>query len=331
MGTESPQPDPLTAALVGLVRDGTLSDQQAQRVDATLRAAGVGAPAGAVPPADERSERSVTAAEVLSYLGAALTIGALVLIVGLSWDELGRAGKITICASATVLLVAVAFAVARWSSSLFRSRTYVVASALGALAAVGAALTAGVAVDIPRGDDLLLPGLALVLVGAGAYAVWRGAPTICAVFAGGLLIVGDLLDRGPDAWDSSLGYGLAFYTYAVLTLALGRLLPQPHVTGVLGGVVALIASEVATVDERPAIGLLLGVVAVAGMFTLFWTARRWWYAALGVLTALIVPPTAVAQIWGDASIAAVVLLAIGVLLVAAALILARRGALRRPT
>ena len=309
--------DPLVDALSGLVRDGTLTDAQAARVDQRLRAAGV--TGGGDAP------RTATAAEVLTYLGGALTVGALALVVGLSWGELGRTGQILVCGAITVLFLGLAVAVGMWRGSLFQQRRRAVASVLAALGSIGAALTTGLVTDLalPAGSAWapVVVGAVVAVTGAGAYLAWRGAPSVLVVFAGGLAIVAGLLDLLPVDEVGVTG-GLVCYAYGALWVAGGRLMRDPNPAGVLGGLVATGAAEYLAVEE-PWLGLGLGLVAVAGMFALFWLSRRWWYAALGVLGALVVPSTAVGALWSGA-LAAAVLLAVGVLLVAAALVLARR-------
>ncbi|MQA05180.1 MAG: hypothetical protein GEV07_21445 [Streptosporangiales bacterium] len=312
-------PDPLVTVLSGLVRDGTLSDAQAQRLDAALRAAGVTAER---PPA--RRDGAVSAAEVLTYLGAALTIGALVLVVGLSWSELGRAGQIAVCASITAVLLGLAVLVSRWRSSVFLMRRHTVASVLASLASIGAAITTDLVaevLDVVTGTDIAASAVA-TLVGVGTYVAWRGAPAVCVMFVGGLFTTVSALDLAFD--EQVLRYELVIFGYGAAWAAAGRLLRNPHVPGVLGGLLAVGSAEMLATEAHGWLGLVLGVVAVAGMFVLFRFTRRWWYAAVGVLGALLVPTTAVAQIWADGRLAAAVLLAIGVLLVVAALLLARR-------
>lgn len=319
--------DPLVGVLAGLVRDGVLSDVQAQRVDAAMRAAGV-----APGPGSPRREGAVTAPEVLTYLGTALTVGALVLVVGLSWSQLDRAGQITVCGSITAVLLVLAVLVSRWRTSLFRQRRYTVATVLAVLASIAAAITANLVAEVALPSALdpavtdVVTGVVATLVGLGSYLAWRGAPAVCVLFVGGLFTAVSLVDLAlGDLVQDGLAYELLVFCYGAGWAAAGRLLRNPHVPGVLGGLVAVGSAGFIAGDEHGWLGLGLGVLAVAGMFLLFWSSRRWWYAAVGILGALVVPTTAVAQIWADGRVAAAVLLAIGVLVVSTALVLARRA------
>src|SRR5690606_22863074 len=315
------RPDPVTDALTGLVGEGTLTDAQAARVDAALRAAGVG----------RQRLGTATVAEVLTYLGAALSVGALALVVGWSWDELGQTGQVAVCGAITALFAGLAIAVGRWRGSVFAHRGSTVASVLAALAAMALTLTAFQVADAAGvADNAWTPvvvGAVAVAAGLGAYLAWHGAPSVLVVFAGGLIALAGLLDLvlgDHVGGDVSTYYGLVYYAYGLAWAGGGRFLRDPHPAGVLGGVAATATAEYLAF-ETPWLGLVLGLVAVAGMFTMFRLDRHWWYAAVGVLGALVVPASAVGQIWSGA-LAAVVLLVVGVALVTAALLLAGRGA-----
>jgi Predicted membrane protein (DUF2157) len=333
MSSDDTRHDPLHDALAGLVREGTLSTEQAQRVDTALRTAGVGQaaqPSGAgggsgAAATPERRERMV---EVLSYLGGALVIGALILIVGLAWDDLSRAGKLAICGGTSLLLLAAAAAIG-WrgagTDAARRRRTH--ASTLAAVASAGVAFTAGVAFDIDAFSEMLPPGIAMLVVAAAGYLLWRGAPLLCAMFGAGLLIVIALLEMRPVAWPTLLVVGSTLVAYGLVWLGLGRFVEERHVAGVLGGATGLVGAElVSSSDEHAVIGLVLGLVMIGLMFALLWTTRRWWYAVLGAVGALVVPPTALGVLWDNALLAGVVLLVIGVVLIGGAVTTVRRRA-----
>jgi hypothetical protein len=317
--------DSLRESLSGLVEDGTLNAQQADRVEHVLRERGI-APPTRDEPTTTRRERT---GEVLSYVGGALVIGALILLVSLNWDELGKPGRIAICATATVLLLAAAFGLASRSGATRRPAAISTAAALGAVAA---AITTWVSLDVDRSWP---PGVALLVVGAAAYALWRGSPLVTAVFAGGLLILLDVLDNLPEPWVDTRIYGLGFVLYGAGWIVLDRLRPDgvlgsSPMAGVLGGAVAVLGAEVGAFDEQyPGIGLAIGAVVILVLFGLFWYGRDWSYAVLGVLAALVVPSTALGRIWENAMVGGVVLLIVGVCLVVGSIFAVRQG--RTPT
>lgn len=324
--------DPLHEALAGLVQEGTLSGDQAQRVNAVLRAAHIGpgtrpAPSTAAgPDSDAALPRRERMVEVLAYLGGALVIGALILIVGLAWEDLSRGGKLAICGGTSLLLLAAATAIG-WQGADTASgpRRRIHASVLAAVASAGVAFTAGVAFDIDGFSELTFPGVGMLVVAVGGYLVWRGAPLLCAIFGGGLLIVIALLDMRPAAWPTLLVVGAALVAYGLVWIGLGRLVEERHVAAVLGGGTGLVGAElVSSSDEYALIGLVLGLVMIGLMFALFWTSRRWWYAVLGAAAALVIPPTALGVLWDNALLAGVVLLVIGVILIVGAVAAVRR-------
>ncbi|MEQ4209921.1 DUF2157 domain-containing protein [Actinopolymorpha sp. B9G3] len=339
MSTDHRDTDPMRNALAGLVREGTLSEDQARRVGDVLRRSGV-APAQPRDVAPERRERVV---EVLSYLGGALVIGALILIVGLAWSDLNRAGKLAICGGATVLLLVAAMAVGglvrttMWptgrgepgSADSGNRQRDTLAATLGALGSGGAAFTVGVAIDVDGFRALVLPGVAMVIVAAASYVMWGRAPLVCAAFGGGLLIAIALIDMRPQSWSALVLTGIVLMVYGALWIGLGRILAERDVAGVLGGAIGLIGAELASIENDYAwVGLLLGLVGIAAMFAMFWTSRRWWYAVFGAAGALVIPPTALGVMFDNALLVGVVLLLIGVaLIVGAVATLRRRGRL----
>ncbi len=329
MPSDPGRSDPLRDTLGHLVDEGTLSTGQAGRVEEALRGAGLGGtPGGTAVGGDsvggepDRRERVV---EVLAYLGGALVLGALVLIVSLAWDDLDKLGKLAICGGATILLLGAAVAVARTGAGERRRRT--LAPTLAALGSAGAALTAGVALGVDRFGDLVVPGLVMLVVAAAGFVVWRGAPLACALFGGGLVVVVGVLGSLPPLWQLSVVIGATLAVYGGTWVGLGRTraLAEPQVLGVLGGATSAVGAEIASVtDDYAVVGLLLGLLVIAGMFALFWTERRWWYAVLGAATALVVPPTALGVIWDNALVVGVVLLVVGVALILGAVLAVRR-------
>lgn len=320
--------DPLRAVLVRLVADGTLSDAQAQRVDDELRAAGLG-----VPATDAHGGQS-TAVEVLSYLGAALVVSGLILVVGLSWAALGLTGRLVTCTAITALLLAVAAVVGRWPGAPFGPRRAIVASVLAVLASVAAGIAAlqlpQALTDAGRRFDsglwgAVAFGTAMALVGVGAYLAWHAAPAVVAMFTGGLVVLMGVVTSslvGIDDWGI---VEVALFCYGAAWVIAARVFATSDTGAVLGGIAAATGAEVMALGgDHTLAGLGLGVLTLGGMFALFRYTRRWWYAAIGVLTTLVVPPTAVAQTWHDGTVAAVVVLVLGVLLVTLALVTARR-------
>jgi hypothetical protein len=305
-----------------LVRDGVISAEQAARVRQALEQAGIGGSDGT--PAQHRDG---TVAEVLSYLGAAVTVGALTLVVGLSWKDLGDIGQIVICGSITALFSVLSIMISGWRRSVFAHRRRAVASVLAALAAVAAAITAAQVADLAGLSDgwtAMVVGLVLAGFGIAAYVAWRWPPSVVVIFAAGISVVIALLIftvHGIGPTPEALR-GLAFFAYGTAWAVIGSAFGEPHLGRMLGAITALGAAEYLALAS-PWLGLILGILAVAGVFARFWTDRKWWYAALGLLGALAVPATAVGQLWSGL-FAAIVLLGIGVLFVVAALALAAR-------
>jgi hypothetical protein len=110
---------------------------------------------------------------------------------------------------------------------------------------VATGIVAGVlALDVPlRNQDWAnyLIGAFLVLAGAAAYFWLRGSALTVVVVVGGLLVLFELLDGVVDeGGDSALGPGIALTVYGLAVIGAGWRLPSRHVTGMVGGAIALL-------------------------------------------------------------------------------------------
>ncbi|HEY8455710.1 MAG TPA: hypothetical protein VIL34_08950 [Actinopolymorphaceae bacterium] len=325
MSSDDSRQDALDDVLADLVRNGTLSTEQARAVSDALRRKGFAQVVAREVEQPPRPARRL-AAEIVSYVGGALVLGALILILGLSWDLLSRPAKVAICGGATVVLLLAGVAIAGLRPTA-PGRRQAHASVLGALASAAAAFTIGVATGVRGFHDLILPGVVMAGVAAASYVVWRKAPALCAVALAGFLVIIGLLDLMPQAWPAQLVAGLAFVAYGVVWVVAGSRLAgtDRHVVTVLGGISGVVGTEVVSADEDYAlVGLLVGVALIAGLFALFWANEMWWYAVLAVLGALVVPTTAFGVMFGDALVAGVVLLIVGVGLIFAGIATVRR-------
>ncbi|NUT92280.1 MAG: DUF2157 domain-containing protein, partial [Saccharothrix sp.] len=83
-----------SAALRRLTEAGVISAEQEQAVRVALDG-----PAGA-------SSRTGRLVEIGGYVGGGLLLGGAVLLVATAWEDLPRAGRLTLLVAATVVLVA---------------------------------------------------------------------------------------------------------------------------------------------------------------------------------------------------------------------------------
>lgn len=229
------------AKVDSLVRDGTLTPELAGRVYARVRDGGARAGATSVIPADADRRRwtlllrGVGAAAVL---GAALLLGALLVVTQLADQEDFNWKAFVVLLVAAIAVSAVGVAAALFGGIPDHRRW--IASAL---VASGVFATALVLHILLRDQDwsTYLVGALLLVGGVAAYLWLRGAALTVVIVLGGLLVLSQLIsDIVDDGADSTLGPGIAFTVYGLVVVAAGWRFSSRHVTGLLGGIIALV-------------------------------------------------------------------------------------------
>jgi hypothetical protein len=313
----APEPSGLDDDLARWCAAGLLSQAQADAIRAhevriaaarTRPAAAPDSAASApVPPQPVRARRIPVVAEALGYLGGALALGGLALLLGRSWPDLATAGRLALSGGgAAALLGAGALVREEAEPALARLRGFLWLAGTGA-----AALFAGVLVA----DGVGAAPKTVLLAGAGAVALlsaqlWRGLDrplqqVTClasvAVFAGAL--VSEFATAGP--------IGLAVWAVgaALLALGLARVLPGPGVTEATGAV-AVITGAAITLVDWPGFGLLFGVATALGLLALALgrglaptRAEQVMFGVVGGLALAQAGPSTLAYYAGEAGVA----------------------------
>lgn len=309
--------DALRTALERLVADGTLSPAQATRVadEVGLQS---GPPEPAPPqPARQESARPEPArpepepargAELAAYLGGTLLLGAVVLLFGQTWQDLPTSAKVAIAAVTTTGLLGAALVLGRERTA----RKQRLAGTLSLLGALAAGVTAGYLLD---GDwETLVVGVVIALIAVPMYLRFAGVALVAGMFLGGLLVTVNLLDQLERDQPTAVVWGLGLVGYGAcwLGIALSGRLPELGMAGFLGGLSGLAGAEIAAAsDDWALLGLFLGVGLVAAEVTAFAVKRHPDLLVVGILTTLVVPPTALAQLFDDWLVAVGALLVIG--------------------
>lgn len=304
----------LAARVQAWVDAGLVTAEQARQITAFE--------ADVAEPASPRS----TLAEVVGYVGAALAVGAIALLLGDLWDDLATGGQLTLVALLTVLLggggVALrglpAPAMQRLASVLFTG-TVIGVGWLAYLFAAGVASWTDV-------DVALTVALAALAAALPFYLLRRRFLPQLTLFVAVLLTVGALfarlaLDPGR-AWVGLTFWGLAT---AWLLLGLGGWLQPARGAELLGGVAALFTILVTAWGSARVWLLLLGLATAAALVGLALVGERVQHLAVGAVGLFVFVPQVVFEVFGEVVGAAATLLIVGLLLVLLAIGLGRAG------
>ena len=287
---------------------GLVSDEQVEAITAYEAER---APA----PAPVRARRTV-AAEAIGYVGAALAVGALLLLLGEVWRNLVVAGRLALVGVLTLLVFGAGAVVAREARPALQRLASVLLTAgvvgTGWLAFVVAEDLAGL-----RGVDVALA----VTGSAGVAALVVYLPRRRALLQLALLVaiaglVGSLMAR-PALPPSPLWFGLAFWALGVawLLLGLGRWLEPPRLAQVFGASAALLAIQLSSFGDARLVLLVLGVSTAAALVVLAMAADAVHHLAVGAVGLFVLVPQLVFELFGDAIGAPATLLVVGLLLV----------------
>jgi hypothetical protein len=291
------------------------------------------------PHPEGEGRRGAVLAEVLGYVGGTLAVAAALFLGAELWDELGPWPRVLLLGVVALACLAGGAALSGRDGARGRLGGFFWAATVVAVAA-----TAGVGVDGLLGrtgptSALVAAASALVV----AALLWWRRPAVLqhvATFAAAVATLLTGLDRlgdgtfdrgGPLLW----GLGLAWLAASALPAGVRRPADAPHPSdgglwrpaapGWVLGALAVVAGPLFAQDGRGA-WLVAGVACAAALVVLGVRSRRPWVAAVGTGGVFLTVPLAVAELF-DARLGPLVgILAVGLALVAAAVVLTRRAA-----
>lgn len=283
-------------------------------------------PPSAAPSEQPAPTRRVAGAEAVGYVGAALVVGALSRLLAELWGTLTVGGKLALVALATVLAFGAAAALQREARPAVTRLT----SVLLAVGVLGTAWFVGLVAA-----EVLDTGEVVVVVAASGAAsvvavglhLWRrrGLGQVVALVSLVVLSMSALqlpaLPPSP-AWSGLLLWGLGV---AWLLAGRGGWIPPATLAGVLGGLTALVGSQVASVDDPRLLWLLVGVATAGALVGLALVADALHHLVVGSLGLFVFVPQVVFELFGDAIGGPAALLVVGLLLVVLAVGLGRAG------
>lgn len=274
----------------------------------------------APPPSPGRT----SLAEAIGYVGAALALGAIGLLLSQLWMDLLVGGRLALVSVLTVAVFGAALALRTAETAALRRLTNVLCTAT--VGGVGW-FTSVVGTDLLELRDAQL-GVSIavaVLVVAAVFYRWRGGALLqLATLAGALATASFTLALSPID-PGALWYGIVLATVgtAWFLLALGGWL-LPRVLGqVTGALAALLGVLVASAGDTRGAALAVGVLAAAVLVWLAVHRDELHHLVVSALALFILAPQLVFELFGDAIGAPATLLLVGLLLVLLAVGLGR--------
>lgn len=312
--------DLLDDAQVAAVRAHEAARARTDAAPAPASAPAWGGPAPTVPAADGRR---TLFAEAVGYLGAALAVGALALLLGDLWRQLTPGGRIALAVLLTTVAGAVAVSLHRTTSPAIARLT----SLLGLATTLGAAWTAGLvaeAVLLPDHRVGLAASVAALAVALPAQLVRPRPLPQLTLLASATATLLSLLTPGPLSADA-LWVALPVVALGVAWVLLGRggWLHPAWLAEASGLALALVALQAASFGDHRLGVLLAAVVVAAAAVGVAVAAGGTHHLAVGAVGLFVLLPQLVTEVFGDAIGAPATLLVVGLLLVLLAAGLAR--------
>lgn len=264
-------------------------------------------------------------AEALGYVGAALALGAIAMLVGEFWAEFTTAAQLLLVGTLTLALFGSGLALRR----IDRASLQRLVSVLWLGTVLGAGWFAGiVAGDVAGLEEELLAlsvGSAALVTAAALYALRRRALAQLAVLVS-LLVVAMAALSLPALPPHPGWYGLTAIGVGVAWFGLGRggWLQPRIVAEVAGAAVAVFACQVPW-EGRAWLLPAVGVVIAGGLIWLAVTSEALHFLVVGALGLFQLVPRLVFELFGEAIGGAASMLVVGLLLVLVAVGLGRAG------
>lgn len=281
---------------------------------------------------EEAAERALEehrvplASEALGYLGGALVLAALALLIGKRWDRMNSAGHIGVLAAATAA-VFVGGWVMRRSDEPAQER---LSSLLLFLSSAGVGGTIGVALaDLvePEGHTAVVRCVLLAFVGVVAWSapLWRIRRWPLQQLATFVGIVGVVMSSvGLDKHAGPPAYGTAGWLIgAVWVLLASRNLVQPPLVGYALGCFAALYSPVFIAQESAGGAVLLGLATACALTLAAVMARRPVLLLGGAVGLFAYVPATALHFFGDTLGTDLTLFIVGVLVLAIAVLVTR--------
>lgn len=253
--------------------------------------------------------------EVAGYLGGALVVASLGLLLADNWVDLGERGQVAALVVISLVLAVAGLVVANLGSGLGAIRRghddvrRRLSSALLTGAAIGGAVTVARLTDLARdAEDYsswpgLTGGFALVALGAAVYALVPSALVQLALAGGALTTVTSAVEVADASEGTVTGLLLLGVGVTWLALAETRVLREDTTARSVGLAFALLGAQVPLFDDASTLAYVLTGAVAAVAFALYLRLTAWPYLVAGVVGVTLVVPEAIIE-WTDGALGA---------------------------
>lgn len=306
---------PLTSLLETWVADQLITSEQADRILVRGQVA-VQAP----PPAQQGPARSSVVIEALGYLGGVIILVASILVASMYWDQVTTTARLVVLGSVAGLLLAAGLVVPeRLEDVGVRLRSVLLLLSTGALAGFLGVLGAD-ALDMADQDVSLLISAGVTFYAVGLWLMSENLVQQLAMMLGALLTAAALTNE----LDVSQALpGLAVWGVALIWVVLGwGGVLEPRRFVMVFGAAGMFAGAMTTIPTNA--GNALALVTAAAVVTTAVLFRDLLLLGVGAFGTLLVLPAVITEWFPGRLAAPIAMLAVGAVLVGAALFVAHR-------
>jgi hypothetical protein len=322
--------DILTERLHTWVAAGLLEPDQAARIAPFEGTEEPGAPpvAATGPPVAAERRRDhlgrISLAEAIGYVGAALALGAIALLLGELWQDLLVGGRLALVAVLTAAVFGSGLALRDASSGAMGRLSGVLFTATVAGVGWFAAVLGEDVLELTWDQAAVLVAGSLLATALPLYLWRRGVLLQLATLIASVATATTVLSLSalrPDA----VWYGMVVAAVGVtwFLLATGGWLTPRVVAEATGALVALIGTQIASFDGPRITALAIGVVLAGVLVWLAVHRDELHHLVVGAVALFVLAPQLVFELFGDAIGAPATLLLVGLLLVLLAVGLGR--------
>ncbi len=274
--------------------------------------------------AEPRPSRGGPLAEAVGYVGAAIALAAVAILLADRWKDLNLGGRVGIVGLLTLVVASAGFALRRSDMAPLERLVSVLltASVLGATWIVGILVSEATAF---RAYDVALVCAGSALAMSVALYRWRArALPLLAMLASSLAIVIATFAR-PALSQEDMWGGVAAWALGVfwVMLAWGRWLKPEPIAAAAGSLLAIFGAQAGSPDGSQLAMLVVGLVTAGALMTRAVLVGTTYLVAIGAVGVLIFLPQVVIHVFGNTIGALVSMAAVGLLLVLVSVRLAR--------